>query len=364
MSATSSESLQILWQKRPFIISGPCSAETEDQLRETAFQLKSTNRIDLLRAGIWKPRTKPGLFEGVGAKGLAWLEQVSNETGLPTTVEVANAKQVEEALKHNVSVLWIGARTTVNPFSVQELADALRGVKIPVLIKNPINPDLDLWTGAVERMAGAGIELIGLIHRGFSTFGETGYRNNPLWQLAIEMHLRHPDLLFLTDPSHICGRRDIIPETIQRAIDLGSDGLMIECHRDPDQAWSDAAQQLTPLQLQQIFEKVIWRKVDSSSSQYHTALDALRREINQYDEEVLQILSRRMRVAEKIGQYKKEHQITILQTARWQELSRRVLEKSEQLGLTTTFLTQFLAAIHMESITHQKSVLDQLQKKS
>lgn len=364
MSAISSETLRTLWQKRPFIVSGPCSAETEEQLRDTANQLKDTQRIDLLRAGIWKPRTKPGQFEGVGLKGLGWLEAVSKETGLPTTVEVANAKQVEEALKHHVSVLWIGARTTVNPFSVQELADALRGVKIPILIKNPINPDLDLWTGAVERIAGSGIELIGLVHRGFSTYGETGYRNNPLWQLAIEMRLRHPDLLFITDPSHICGRRDIIPETIQRAIDLGSDGLMIESHRDPAEAWSDAAQQLTPRQLNQVLQETIWRKLDSASSQYHLALDALREEIDQYDEELLQILSRRMRVADKIGQYKEAHQITILQPHRWQELSKRFLAKSKELGLSEPFLNQFLAAIHMESITHQKSVLDELQKKS
>lgn len=364
MSAIQSESLQALWQKRPFIISGPCSAETEEQLRDTAYSLKATGSVDILRAGIWKPRTKPGQFEGVGEKGLFWLEQVSDELNLPTTVEVANAKQLEEALKHNVSVLWIGARTTVNPFSVQELADALKGVKIPVLIKNPINPDLDLWTGAVERITGAGIELIGLVHRGFSTYGETGFRNNPLWQLAIEMRLRHPDLLFLTDPSHICGRRDIIPETIQQAIDLGSDGLMVESHRDPDQAWSDAAQQLTPAKLHQVLTDTIWRKLDSSSTQYHLALDALREEIDQYDEELLHILSRRMRVADKIGQYKQSHAITILQPHRWQELSKRFLAKSAELGLSETFLQQFLAAIHMESITHQKSVLDELQKKS
>ncbi|MFM8255044.1 MAG: chorismate mutase [Bacteroidota bacterium] len=354
--------LENILSKKPLIISGPCSAETREQLLDTATQLKETGRVDILRAGIWKPRTKPGMFEGVGSKGLPWLEEASQLTGLPTTVEVATAKQVEEALRYQVSMLWIGARTTVNPFSVQEVADALQGVNIPVLIKNPINPDLELWSGAVERISRAGITKIGLIHRGFSTFGETGYRNAPLWHLAVEMKLRHPSLLFITDPSHICGRRDIIPEVIQRAIDLDSDGLMIESHRDPANAWSDAAQQLTPAALSQILEQVIWRKEHVNSPDYQAALDTLRQEINQYDEELLQLLSRRMKVAEKIAQYKKENQITILQPGRWQEITSRVLLKSEELGLSHEFLTQFLDAIHMESIAHQKRVLDAAKK--
>lgn len=354
--------LENILSKKPLIISGPCSAETREQLLDTAVQLKGTGRVDILRAGIWKPRTKPGMFEGVGSKGLPWLQEASTLTGLPTTVEVATAKQVEEALRFQVSILWIGSRTTVNPFSVQEVADALRGVDIPVLIKNPINPDLELWSGAVERISRAGISTIGLIHRGFSTFGETGYRNAPLWHLAVEMKLRHPSLLFITDPSHICGRRDIIPEVIQRAIDLDSDGLMIESHRDPANAWSDAAQQVTPTALLAILEQIIWRKEDVNSPDYQAALDTLRQEINQYDEELLQLLSRRMKVAEKIAQYKKENQITILQPGRWQEITRRVLLKSEELGLSQEFLTQFLDAIHMESIAHQKRILDAAKK--
>src|SRR5215210_2190935 len=234
------------WKKRPLIISGPCSAETETQVVETAQRLAATGKVDMLRAGIWKPRTRPGSFEGIGAKGLVWLQQAKKLTGLPTTIEVATGKQVEDALHFDVDVLWIGARTTVNPFSVQEVADALKGVKVPVLIKNPINPDLELWTGAVERVAKAGVTEIGLIHRGFSSYGNTEFRNAPMWHLAIEMKRRNPDMLIINDPSHICGRRDILLEVAQEAIDLDYDGLMIETHIDPDNAWSDAKQQITP----------------------------------------------------------------------------------------------------------------------
>ena len=225
-----------VWKKRPLIVSGPCSAETEEQVLETAKRLAATGRVDMLRAGIWKPRTKPGMFEGVGTKGLPWLQHAKKATGLPLTVEVATAKQVQDALTFEVDVLWIGARTTVNPFSVQEVADALKGVDVPVLIKNPINPDLELWTGAVERIARAGVKQIGLIHRGFSSYGNTEYRNAPMWHLAIEMKLKYPELLFINDPSHICGRRDILMDVMQKAIDLDYDGLMIESHIDPDNA--------------------------------------------------------------------------------------------------------------------------------
>ena len=237
------------WGKRPLIISGPCSAETEEQVLQTAQRLAATGKVDMLRAGIWKPRTKPGMFEGIGAKGLPWLLQAKKLTGLPTTVEVATGKQVHDALTFDVDVLWIGARTTVNPFSVQEVADALRGVDVPVLIKNPINPDLELWSGAVERVARSGIKNIGLIHRGFSSYGNTEYRNAPMWHLAIEMKRRNPELLIINDPSHICGRRDILMDVAQKAIDLDFDGLMIESHIDPDNAWSDAKQQVTPEKL-------------------------------------------------------------------------------------------------------------------
>src|SRR4026209_1811275 len=254
--------IQEKWNKRPLIISGPCSAETEAQVLETASRLAASGKVDVLRAGIWKPRTKPGMFEGIGTKGLPWLQQAKKQTGLPVTVEVATAKQVQDALTFDVDVLWIGARTTVNPFSVQEVADALRGVDVPVLIKNPINPDLELWSGAVERVARAGIKQIGLIHRVFSAYRNTDYRNAPMWHLAIEMKRRNPDILMINDPSHICGRCDIILEVAQRAIDLDFDGLMIESHIDPDNAWSDAKQQVTPEVLKELLESIIWRKED------------------------------------------------------------------------------------------------------
>jgi chorismate mutase len=346
------------WNKRPLIISGPCSAETEDQVLQTAQRLSATGRVDMLRAGIWKPRTKPGMFEGVGTKGLPWLQQAKKLTGLPVTVEVATAKQVQDALTFEVDVLWIGARTTVNPFSVQEVADELRGVDIPVLIKNPINPDLELWTGAVERVARAGIKRIGLIHRGFSAYGNTEYRNAPMWHLAIEMKLKYPELLFINDPSHICGRTDILIDVIQKAVDLDYDGLMIESHIDPDNAWSDAKQQVTPERLKEILEQITWRKEDVSSAEYHAALEKLRQQINQLDDELMQILGRRMKIAEQIGKYKKDNNITILQTNRWNEIIERASSKGDKLGLSKEFITKYFDAVHMESINHQKRIMD------
>src|ERR1043165_5933963 len=311
--------VQEILNKRPIIISGPCSAETEHQVVETATRLAATGKVDMLRAGIWKPRTRPGSFEGIGTKGLPWLQQAKKLTGLPVTVEVATGKQVEDALHFDVDVLWIGARTTVNPFSVQEVADALRGVDVPVLIKNPINADLELWIGAVERVAKAGIKQIGLIHRGFSSYGNTEYRNAPMWHLAIEMKRRYPELMMINDPSHICGRRDILPEVAQKAIDLDYDGLIIESHIDPDHAWSDAKQQITPEKLSDLLDHIIWRKEDVPSEEYHNALEKLRNQINHLDDELMQILGQRMKVAEKIGAYKMNNNITILQTNRWNE---------------------------------------------
>ncbi len=349
---------QSAWEKRPLIISGPCSAETEEQVLETAQRLAATGRVDMLRAGIWKPRTKPGMFEGVGAKGLPWLQQAKKLTGLPTTVEVATGKQVQDALTFDVDVLWIGARTTVNPFSVQEVADALRGTNVPVLIKNPINPDLELWTGAVERIARAGVKQIGLIHRGFSSYGNTEYRNAPMWHLAIEMKLKHPNMPIINDPSHICGRRDILLEVAQKAIDLDYDGLMIESHIDPDKAWSDAKQQVTPERLKEMLETIIWRKEDVSSEEYHAALEKLRQQINQLDDELMQILGQRMKAAEQIGIYKRENNITILQTSRWNEIIERAFAKGDKLGLSKEFITKYFDAVHMESINHQKKIMD------
>lgn len=352
------QAVQDAWGKRPLIISGPCSAETEDQLVTTAQQLAATGKVNMLRAGIWKPRTKPGLFEGIGAKGLPWLQKAKALTGLPTAVEVATAKQVQDALTFDVDVLWIGARTTVNPFSVQEVADALRGVDVPVLIKNPVHPDLELWTGAVERVARAGVKQIGLIHRGFSSYGNSEYRNAPMWHLAIEMKRRNLELPIINDPSHICGRRDILFSTAQKAIDLDFDGLMIESHIDPDNAWSDAKQQVTPERLKEMLDEITWRKEDVNSAEYHQALETLRQQINHLDDELMQILSQRMKIADKIGTYKKDNNITILQTNRWNEILERVAQNGEKLGLSREFITKYFDAVHMESINHQKKVMD------
>lgn len=355
---THKETVKEKWNKRPLIISGPCGAETEEQVMETAIRLQETGKVDMLRAGIWKPRTRPGSFEGVGMKGLPWLQKAKQVTGLPVAVEVATAKQVEDALHFDIDVLWIGARTTVNPFSVQEVADALRGLDLPVLIKNPLNPDLELWTGAVERVDKAGIKNIGLIHRGFSSYGNTEYRNAPMWHLAIEMKRRNPSLMMINDPSHICGRTDILFEIAQQAIDLDYDGLMIESHIDPDHAWSDAQQQITPEQLAELLTNIRWRKEDVANEDFHAAMEKMRQQINQLDDELLQIISQRMKVAEKIGQYKKENNITILQPVRWNEILKHAFIKGDKLGLSKEFIEDYFNAVHMESISHQNKVMN------
>ena len=355
---TDQTAVKAAWNKRPLIISGPCSAETEEQVLETAQRLAATGKVDMLRAGIWKPRTKPGMFEGIGAKGLPWLQQAKKITGLPTTVEVATAKQVEDALTFAVNVLWVGARTTVNPFSVQDVADALRGVDVPVLIKNPINPDLELWQGAVERIARAGIKEIGLIHRGFSSYGNTEFRNAPMWHLAIEMKRRMPGMPIINDPSHICGRRDILLATAQKAIDLDFDGLMIESHIDPDNAWSDAKQQITPERLAEMLGEIIWRREDVSSETFHAALDKLREQINHIDDELMQLISQRMNIAEKIGEYKKNNNVTILQSSRWSEILDKAVKKAGKLDLSEEFVTRYMDAIHMESINRQNKIMN------
>jgi chorismate mutase len=355
---TQQSAVQAAWNKRPLIISGPCSAETEEQVIETAERLAKTGKVDMLRAGIWKPRTKPGMFEGIGAKGLPWLQKAKKLTGLPTTVEVATGKQVEDALTFDVDVLWIGARTTVNPFSVQEVADALRGVDVPVLIKNPINPDLELWQGAVERVSRAGIKQVGLIHRGFSSYGNTEFRNAPMWHLAIEMKRRMPGMPIINDPSHICGRRDILQATAQKAIDLDFDGLMIESHIDPDNAWSDAKQQITPERLAEMLSAISWRKEDVSSESYHAALDKLREQINHIDDELMQLISQRMSIAEKIGEYKRNNNVTILQATRWNEVLEKALLKAGKVGLSDEFITRYMDAIHMESINRQNKIMN------
>ena len=274
------------------------------------------------------------------------------------TVEVATGKQVEDALHFDIDVLWIGARTTVNPFSVQEVADALRGGNVPMCNKNPINPDLELWTGAVERVAKVGIKDLGLIHRGFSSYGNTEYRNAPMWHLAIEMKRRNPELLMINDPSHICGRRDILLEVAQKAIDLDYDGLMIESHIDPDKAWSDAKQQVIPEKLAEMLDTIVWRREDVASEEFHQALERLRQQINHLDDELMQILSQRMKVSEKIAEYKKDNNITILQTNRWNEILNRACQRAEKLGLSKEFITKYFDAVHMESISHQTKIFN------
>jgi chorismate mutase len=350
--------VEALLQKRPLIISGPCSAETEEQVVQTATRLAATGKVDILRAGIWKPRTRPGSFEGIGTKGLPWLQQAKKESGLPVAVEVATAKQVEDALHFGVDVLWIGARTTVNPFSVQDVADALKGADVPVLIKNPINPDLELWIGAVERVANAGIKNIGLIHRGFSSYGNTEYRNAPMWHLAIEMKRRNPGMLLINDPSHICGRRDILMDVAQKAIDLDFDGLIIESHIDPDNAWSDAKQQVTPERLGEMISSIVWRTETIDSEELHAVMEKMRQQINQLDDELLQLIGQRMKVADKIGQYKKDNNITILQTNRWNAILERAYQRGDKLGLSQEFITKYFDAVHMESINHQNKIMN------
>lgn len=350
--------IQKIWDKRPLIISGPCSAETEEQVVETATRLAKTGKVDALRAGIWKPRTKPGMFEGIGVKGLPWLAQAKKISGLPIAVEVATAKHVEMALQFDVDILWIGARTTVNPFSVQEVCDALRGVDVPVLIKNPINPDLELWCGGIERLQKVGMKDVGMIHRGFSNYGNTEFRNAPMWHLPIEMKRRFPDMLIVCDPSHICGNRTGLHEIAQKSIDLDFGGLMIESHLDPDKAWSDAKQQITPERLAELLGELIWRAENTDEKEFITALAKLREQINQIDDELMALIGQRMKIADKIGQYKKENNITILQTNRWNEILAKAFVKGEKLGLGKDFITKYFDAVHMESINHQNKIMN------
>ncbi|MEG1665090.1 MAG: chorismate mutase [Mucinivorans sp.] len=343
---------------RPMIISGPCSAETEQQTMDTCTALAASGKIDILRAGIWKPRTSPGGFEGMGIQGLRWMAEAKAQTGLPIAVEVANAKHVESALAFGVDVLWIGARTTVNPFSVQDIADSLRGLDMPVLVKNPMNPDLGLWAGAVERLRKVGIENVGLIHRGFSSFGISQYRNAPMWHLAIEMRRRMPEIPIFCDPSHICGNRELLQGVAQEAADLNYDGLIVESHSCPAQAWSDASQQLTPTDLITMLDSIVWRKEVAEKPEFQQSLDMLRSQIDQFDAEVFSLLGKRMQVAERIGEIKRDNGVMILQAARWDDIVKRILDNSNQLNLSREFLSILLNSIHMESIAHQNSVMN------
>ena len=344
--------------KKPLIIAGPCSAESEEQMLATGNALKSHPNI-LFRAGIWKPRTRPNSFEGIGSIGLKWLKTVKEETGLATTTEVANAFHVEEALKQDVDVLWIGARTTVNPFAVQEIANALKGVDVPLMIKNPLNPEVNLWVGAIERFADAGLTKLAAIHRGFFAYNNTKYRNIPQWQLAIELRRRIPGIPMICDPSHIAGKRSLIYEVSQKAIDMNYDGLMIETHVNPEKALSDNAQQVTPQQLNEILEKLVVRQAKIEDPVFKSSLDQLRIEIDDLDNELVDVLKRRMNVAEKIGIHKKENQVTILQSNRWEELLKTRIQHGVDNGLTEEFMNKVLKAIHQESINRQTRVMNE-----
>lgn len=347
---------------RPLIIAGPCSAETREQMLETAMQLKAGGRTDILRAGIWKPRTRPNSFEGIGEEGLAWLVEAGKMAGLKTTTEVANARHVELALEAGVDILWIGARTTVNPFTVQEIADALTGTKIPVLIKNPINPDLQLWLGAFERFEQAGLTDLTAIHRGFSVYNHPTYRNVPNWEIPIALKEIRPETPILCDPSHITGNRDLLYEVSQKAMDLNFDGLMLESHRDPDQAWSDAAQQVTPENLSKILDALILRSQEVSTD-VASLINDLRMKVGDLDDRLFDLLSARMQLSEELGQLKRENSITILQQEHWRKLINFRMDNSEKYHLSRKFVRNLMDAIHQESIRHQTAVMNPEKKK-
>lgn len=340
-------------EKRPLIIAGPCSAETEEQVFNTAKQL-SEKGIKIFRAGIWKPRTKPGGFEGIGEQGLPWMQRVKKELGMLVATEVANTKHVEAALNAGIDILWIGARTSANPFAMQEIADALKGADVPVLIKNPVNPDLELWIGAIERINGAGIKRIAAIHRGFSTYDKKLYRNLPMWHIPIELHRRIPNLPVICDPSHIGGRRELIAPLCQQAMDLGFDGLIIESHCSPDNAWSDAKQQVTPDVLDFIIDRLVIRNIISSTE----SIEALRSQIDECDNSLLDILAKRMRINREIATYKREHNMTIVQATRYNEILDKRGAQGVLCGMSDEFVRTIFERIHEESVRQQLEVIN------
>lgn len=338
--------------RRPLVIAGPCSAETEEQVVETAREL-AREGIHIYRAGLWKPRTKPGGFEGVGERGIPWMQRVKRETGMYTATEVATRQHVETALRGGIDLLWIGARTAANPFAMQEIADALRGVDIPVLVKNPVSPDLELWIGAIERIHNAGIRRLGAIHRGFTSIDKSIYRNHPMWAIPIELHRRLPELPIFCDPSHIGGKRELIAPLSQQAMDLGFDGLIIEAHCSPDSAWSDKSQQVTPDALAYILRNLVIREQTVTTE----SLNELRAQIDKLDDQLLDLLVRRMRVSRDIGQYKKEHDMPILQAQRYEELLARRAAQAVEMGMDREFMRTIMQAIHEESVRQQMEVL-------
>ena len=339
----------------PLQIAGPCSAETKEQVLETARRLKATCKVDILRLGIWKPRTMPGSFEGVGVEGLLWMQEAKEETGLPVTVEVAKASHVDRCLDFGVDVLWIGARTTVSPFAMEELASALKGVDIPVMVKNPINPDLKLWIGGIERLRNAGISEIAAIHRGFSYLEEKYYRNRPQWQIPIALRQEMPDVPMICDPSHICGRRDILEAVSQKAYDLDFDGLMIESHITPDGAWTDSSQQITPEVYALLIDNLVLR--DVGTGPLPSELEMLRSEVTNIDEDILNLLSDRMEIARKIGKFKKANNISIFQKVRWAEIMEKGKKFAEKNDLSEEFVVKHFEGIHDESINQQEKIM-------
>lgn len=335
-----------------FVISGPCSAESEEQVMRTAMALQKCD-VNVFRAGIWKPRTRPGAFEGVGVKGLEWLKKVKSVTQLPVTVEVATSDHIEACLKYEIDILWIGARTTVNPFLVQNIADALKGVDIPVMVKNPINPEMELWLGAIERFNQAGITKMAAIHRGFSSYKNNGYRNKPNWTIPIELQRKCPELPMICDPSHICGNRELIQSVAQQAMDLLFDGLMIEAHIDPDSALSDAFQQLTPAHLQDILDKIVYKKVYSDEKQFVTDVECLRTKIDDIDEQLIELLANRMDIASEIGHYKGKYDVAVFQPDRWQKIVQSRIRCGSAYNLSEEFMLKCYQCIHEEAIQRQ-----------
>lgn len=344
-------------QKVPFVIAGPCSAETEAQVYNTIKSIaKLAPQVNMLRAGIWKPRTRPNTFEGVGPIGLSWLKNAGTAVGLPVMVEVANPLHVELCLKTRIDVLWIGARTTVSPFNVQEIAESLKGVNIPVFIKNPVNPDIELWIGAIERFYNIGIDKLAAIHRGFSVYEKSIYRNPPMWEIPIELRRRFAQLPIIVDPSHISGNRDLVQQLSQQAMDMGFEGLMIETHENPEMAWSDAKQQITPTVLAELLKDLDVRKTIIEKNDFEQ-LDALRAQIDRIDDYLVELMGERMEISEKIGELKKEYRLTIHQAERWAAIVKRALEKSKQTGLTEEFILKMFQQVHNESIRHQEKIM-------